>query len=631
MKYHLTIVCCFMSVVLSACTFSLAEDITPPPGYKSPSPPPTLGALHPATVPNPERGEVIYTENCAPCHGERGMGDGLHSKQLPVPVAALGLPEVARQVSPAEWFAIVTQGNLENFMPPYNSLSEQERWDVVAYAMTLSISSEQNAEGKSLYEANCTDCHGLNGRGVKNVTFSDQTLMASLSARDLYDLISKGISPKMPTFETRLSEDERWALAAYLRTLAFSVPEPTATVLPATATLMPGKTLKGTPSIAVSSTSTSGETATSEVIGTIVGSVENKTNSKLPVDLKVTLRGFDHAMDADSTPQETVNFTAIVQPDGTFTFGNVNMQEGRIFFAEVEYKGVAFPSDIALVIPGKVQLTLPPVSLYATTNDFTVLKIDQVHIQFSFVEQIAQVFTIYSISNASDKTVIVTTNGKTIPFAKFPADAAEQGFETTQDSATFLAAPEGIAMPPSEHPYGLIAFYTLPYTKKLEVVQPFALPVNSVIVFLPEGMKAAGEQLTDGGIFPIQNVKFHTYTASDLEAGDMLRMTISGKSKASAPIQVGGYLQQNILIGVGVLGVVLILAGVWLFLHERSRTDDEEEEVIDEEEGEEKFKDAEGVMDAIIALDDLHRAGKLPDDAYQKRRAWLKAQMKELL
>ena len=36
-------------------------------------------------------------------------------------------------------------------------------------------------------------------------------------------------------------------------------------------------------------------------------------------------------------------------------------------------------------------------------------------------------------------------------------------------------------------------------------------------------------------------------------------------------------------------------------------------------------------MDAIIALDDLYRAGDLPEEAYQQRRAELKAKLKELL
>ena len=43
---------------------------------------------------------------------------------------------------------MVTLGNIENFMPPFASLSDQERWDVVAYAQSLSTTSEQISQGE---------------------------------------------------------------------------------------------------------------------------------------------------------------------------------------------------------------------------------------------------------------------------------------------------------------------------------------------------------------------------------------------------------------------------------------------------------------------------------------------------
>jgi hypothetical protein len=78
------------------------------------------------------------------------------------------------------------------------------------------------------------------------------------------------------------------------------------------------------------------------------------------------------------------------------------------------------------------------------------------------------------------------------------------------------------------------------------------------------------------------------------------------------------------LIGVGAFGVVLILAGIWLFMRDRKRV----VEVVDEEEEDDEFDDPDSLMDAIIALDDLHRAGKLSDEAYQKRREELKIALK---
>ena len=46
--------------------------------------------------------------------------------------------------------------------------------------------------------------------------------------------------------------------------------------------------------------------------------------------------------------------------------------------------------------------------------------------------------------------------------------------------------------------------------------------------------------------------------------------------------------------------------------------------------GEAGFDSPDEVMDAILALDDLHRAGKITDEAYQARRADLKGILKDI-
>ncbi|NWF64995.1 MAG: cytochrome c, partial [Chloroflexi bacterium] len=106
------------TIFLAACNMTLAADVTPPPGYVPPTPMPTLGPLFPNQAPDVENGKDIYTEKCAACHGQAGLGDGEQSKDLPVSVIPIGLPEFSRDATPAQWYATVTQGNLERFMPP---------------------------------------------------------------------------------------------------------------------------------------------------------------------------------------------------------------------------------------------------------------------------------------------------------------------------------------------------------------------------------------------------------------------------------------------------------------------------------------------------------------------------------
>src|SRR5687768_18005600 len=101
MKFRYAIIFTGSALLLAACNFTLAADITPPPGYVSPTTAPTLGALFPAAAPDTTNGAVIYAEKCAPCHGDTGLGDGPQSTNLPVTVAALGLPDSASKAIPA--------------------------------------------------------------------------------------------------------------------------------------------------------------------------------------------------------------------------------------------------------------------------------------------------------------------------------------------------------------------------------------------------------------------------------------------------------------------------------------------------------------------------------------------------
>ena len=108
MKFRIVLLI-VLATLLSACNLTLAEDVTPPPGYVAPTPMPTLGPLFPAQAPSVEKGAAIYFEKCAPCHGETGLGDGPQGIQLGVTVRAYGLPEIARPASPAQYFTSVQQ------------------------------------------------------------------------------------------------------------------------------------------------------------------------------------------------------------------------------------------------------------------------------------------------------------------------------------------------------------------------------------------------------------------------------------------------------------------------------------------------------------------------------------------
>jgi len=626
MKSRLAIIIALapLAFFLSACNFTLAEDITPPPNYVPPTPAPTLGPLYPAKAPSTENGAAIYAEKCAPCHGETGLGDGEQGIQLGVTVPAFGLPEVARLASLAQWYTIVTRGNMERFMPPFTSLSDQERWDVSAYAMTLHTSQEEIQKGKQLFETNCADC--------SRDFFKDLSKMSALSEVELARIIKQG-NEDIPAFGTNLGEDEVWAVAAYLRTLAYetdsvaSASTPLPTTEPAAVVGTSITSDAETPSAEQPPVGTAMTKVVSAGFGTVSGSVENKTGIDLPSDLKVTLRGYDHGADPSTGPEEVFSQEGQVNTDGSFVFENVEIPLNRIFIAELTFDGMDLQSGFTIVKEGDAGVSLPPITLYEKTENTSALVIDEAHIFFEYGTDTVQVFNVYSFRNPGDEIVVVKlSENSEIPFIKSPEGSSGFGYEPMQDSESFVQTENGFAIPPSDGTYGLVAFASLPRSKELAFSQEFVLPITSVTVFLPEGVMAKNTEMTDLGVQPIQNFNYHIYELANVGAGDKLTFTVSGapKEAATASTPETATSNKNLLIGAGALGIVLVLAGGWMYLRDRKRM----EETDDVEAEDDEFATSEDVMDAIIALDDLHRAKKLSDEAHQKRRSELKEILK---
>lgn len=593
--------------LLSACNFSLASDITPPPGYTSPTPMPTLGALVPAAAPDVQQGAAIFSQNCAACHGDKGLGDGPQSMQLPVTVPGIGLPEVASQASPADWYKTVTQGNLDRYMPPFvGALSDQQRWDVIAYAFTLHTTPQQLAEGQQLFQANCSNCAAK---------FTDQARMAALSEDDLVSLIKNGNSD-IPAFGKNLTDEQDRSVAAYLRTLTFaSGPAVVAASTPSPAAGTPQATA-GTPvgTAAAASTPSSGS-------GVITGTIQMANGGQLPSNTTVTLHGFDHAQDQTTGPKEVLTLSTTAASDGSYQFENVAMPQNRIFLAEVQYAGLSYRSNFAAAQANSTSLSVPTLKLYEKSTDVSLLTLNQVHIYTDFATAgTVQVLEIFAFTNSSDHSVVISEDSSTIPFIQMPANAQSVGYEAGQDSAPFTAAGSGLAVVPSETPYSIIAFFNMPYAGKLDISQPFAIKAPSIVLLIPQGMKVTGSRLADKGVQVIQNNNYHEYSATDFKAGQTLSFSVTGNPGTGS---AGGLdTRQIALIGGGTLGVALIAAGLWLYFRDRRRTP-----VQASESG---FASADEVMDAILALDDLHRAGKIGDQAYQKRRDDLKGILKEV-
>jgi mono/diheme cytochrome c family protein len=97
----------------------------------------------------------------------------------------------------------------------------------------IAATPESIAKGKEFYlertKGNCVFCHGETGSGNeanagrlrrKPADISNKERMSAMTDGEVFWKVSKGITGIMPAGEKRMSEEERWHVVNYVRTLA---------------------------------------------------------------------------------------------------------------------------------------------------------------------------------------------------------------------------------------------------------------------------------------------------------------------------------------------------------------------------------------------------------------------------
>ncbi|MEX5219546.1 MAG: cbb3-type cytochrome c oxidase subunit I [Nitrospira sp.] len=110
----------------------------------------------PITPASIAKGDTLFQTNCALCHGERGRGDGVLSQPgmlvddwgHPIAPAHLSLPAgapggVKLGYGGARLYQTIVAGIGSTPMPPFDSLTEEEVWDLVHYVQSLRVAANE--------------------------------------------------------------------------------------------------------------------------------------------------------------------------------------------------------------------------------------------------------------------------------------------------------------------------------------------------------------------------------------------------------------------------------------------------------------------------------------------------------
>lgn len=110
--------------------------------------------LSPRQTPDLARGQALYTEHCAACHGSVGAGDGPLARQFDPPPVAFTEASRARERSLFALYQVVTQGLDGTAMPGFARLSDADRW-ALAFVVGQ-FAYPQAAEGEVRWTADAT-------------------------------------------------------------------------------------------------------------------------------------------------------------------------------------------------------------------------------------------------------------------------------------------------------------------------------------------------------------------------------------------------------------------------------------------------------------------------------------------
>jgi mono/diheme cytochrome c family protein len=561
----------------------------------APIPVEAIQAKAPPSTPDLTTGAGIYQSKCQPCHGDAGMGDGPKAPQVRQQggqVAKLADPALHSQAKPSDWFEVVSNGRIQNLMPGFaDSLSPQERWDVVNYVWALGVTSSTIQSGKELYTAGCSSCHGKQGKGdgpqagkAKLSDLSGPAFLAAHSLNDLATLMTQGDGHA----QVKLNEDQRKQVAEYVRSFGFPY--------------------KNTATLQQQANTGQGE---------LHLQAQNLTSNSKPVSsLPVTLHVFD-------TTGEVLSRTATLNQSGGITFTGLITSDSYFYQTSAVYEGAKFysaPAQFSGTL--SISSTLP---MYEVTTDPGVIHISQLHY---FVQGAGDgsitVVEFYVFDNASDRAYVDKPgpNGQLRTLqVTVPSDATNLRFDGpglgdrfSQDGNTIY---DSDAVAPGQSASTIAMIYDLPYQGNKQIQRSVAYPVNIWDVLLPDGpMLATG--LTDKGVQQMQSGSIHVYAPSQptVQANGILSFSLVGQLGIASAPGTGGTA-----IGVGLVALALA-GGMAYFLVVRSRSMREVEVDV--------AVDRQALLQEIADLDAQFAQGKIKEGAYRRKRQELKEMLREI-
>jgi high-affinity iron transporter len=110
-------------------------------------------SLGPKQVPDFARGEQLFQQTCASCHGAEGDAQTAMARQLNPPPIAFADRDRARQRSPFALYQVINQGLEGTAMQSFAQLPDADKWALAYRAARFAYPDPEARKGKSIWDA----------------------------------------------------------------------------------------------------------------------------------------------------------------------------------------------------------------------------------------------------------------------------------------------------------------------------------------------------------------------------------------------------------------------------------------------------------------------------------------------
>ena len=317
-----------------------------------------------------------------------------------------------------------------------------------------------------------------------------------------------------------------------------------------------------------------GFTAAQQSSVQISGQVSNGTpGANLPQAATLFLQFYDGS-------QVGSEYSTEMEPDGSFSFTDLDSEVGSSFVVFTEYLGVFYNSVESQLLSADN----PPVDLviYETTDDPADIMISSLYLLIypSLDEDIYQITEVYKVENSGQRTYIgsqrpdgVRTTFDWTP----PAGAQNILFSEAESIERYLANGQGYSdtYPIRPQPYyqEMDIAYDLPYAQEVAFSNTFAVPLQRMVIsgnlkdILITGDTFAEDQLPEE-----QDYLNGVYAGGPFAAGEAVRFDIlfspnahpSESAAAAAPSKGWNFDPTTLALGLVALALAIFLS-VMLF------------------------------------------------------------------